>query len=202
MALGRPPRDRRSEIIEIAGPLFLEHGYQGTSMSRIAAALGGSKGTLYAYFDSKEALFEAYMEDRVRQRGAAVFNLPPHPADLQDVLRLLGKRYLGLITDEVSLALVRLLYHEAPRFPEIGRIFYETCIMRGRRHLAEYLKRADAHGALRIPDAEVAAQHFLALCQATLAMPVMLCVKDAITEEETERAVESAVSVFLAAYAV
>lgn len=202
MALGRPPRDRRSEILEIAGPLFLEHGYQGTSMSQIAAAMGGSKGTLYSYFDSKEALFEAYMQDRVRLRGAAVFDLPPHADDLRGVLRLLGKRYLGLITDDISLALLRLLYHEAPRFPEIGRIFFETCILKGRRHLSDYLTRAAAHGVLRIPDAEVAAQHFLALCQATLSMPVMLCVKTEITEEQTERAVESAVTVFLAAYAV
>ncbi|MBZ2170707.1 TetR/AcrR family transcriptional regulator [Nitratidesulfovibrio sp. SRB-5] len=201
MALGRPPRDRRAEILEIAGPLFLEHGYQGTSMSRIASALGGSKGTLYAYFDSKEALFEAYMEDRVRVRGATVFDLPPHADDLHEVLRLLGKRYLNLITDKDPQAVMRLLYHESPRFPEIGRIFYETCILRGRRLLAEYLTRADELGVLRIPDADVAAEHFLALCQSTVEMPVMLCVKTEVSEEEARNAVEAAVSVFLAAYA-
>lgn len=201
MALGRPPRDRRSEILEIAGPLFLEHGYQGTSMSRIAAALGGSKGTLYSYFDSKEALFEAYMEDRVRVRGAAVFDLPPHADDLREVLRLLGTRYINLITDKDPQAVLRVIYHEAPRFPEIGRIFYETCILRGRRLLADYLTRADALGVLRIPDAEVAAEHFLALCQSTVQMPVMLCVKTEVSADEAERAVEAAVTAFLAAYA-
>ena len=51
----------------------MEHGYQGTSMSRIAAAVGGSKGTLYSYFQNKEELFAAYMEARVHLRGAAVF---------------------------------------------------------------------------------------------------------------------------------
>lgn len=200
MTQEKPSRDRRAEILGIAGPLFLEHGYQGTSMSRIAAAVGGSKGTLYAYFQNKEELFEAYMQARVLSRGAAVFDLLEHPADLESTLTRLGFLYLDLITEKSSLDLLRLLYHEAPRFPEIGRIFFETCILRGRKALAAFLARADERGELRVPNPPLAAEQFLMLCQAKLVMPVMMGVITEITREEAEEVVHGAVAAFLAAY--
>ena len=57
-------RDRQEMILEVAQRYFLDHGYAGTTMSRIAAALGGSKGTLWSHFPSKDALFAAVL-DRV-----------------------------------------------------------------------------------------------------------------------------------------
>lgn len=200
MSQGSSPRDRRTEILEIAEPLFLENGYQGTSMSQIAAAVGGSKGTLYSYFENKEALFEACMQLRVQAKASAVFAMPDPSGDLSEVLTLLGKRFLKLITEASSVTLLRLLYHESPRFPEIGRIFYKTCILPGSRQLAAYLALADQKGLLDIPDPAMAAEQFLRLCESDLVMPVMLCVTSRISKEDADRGVSSAVSTFLAAY--
>ncbi|MGJ3521914.1 TetR/AcrR family transcriptional regulator [Nitratidesulfovibrio sp. D1] len=199
MTQGRPPRDRRSRILEIAGGLFLEHGYQGTSMSQIAAAVGGSKGTLYAYFNSKEALFEAYLQDRM-QADAWVFKLPDHAKYPESVLTILGKRFLGLIVDETSIALLRLFYHEAPRLPEIGRIFYETCILKFKGQFEAYLATAHSDGLLDIPCTSTAADHFFALCESPFHMPLMLCIRHEITDAEADIAIRNAVNVFLKAY--
>jgi AcrR family transcriptional regulator len=43
--------------------LFIEHGFNGLSTDQLVAASGGSKATLYRYFPSKEALFEAIIDD-------------------------------------------------------------------------------------------------------------------------------------------
>ena len=51
--------DKRRQILEGARTVFLSAGFDGASMGEIARAAGVSKGTLYVYFDSKEALFEA-----------------------------------------------------------------------------------------------------------------------------------------------
>ncbi len=60
----RSPRDeRRQAMVAIASDVFMEEGYAATSMSAIAARLGGSKGTLYNYFRSKAALFTAVVEE-------------------------------------------------------------------------------------------------------------------------------------------
>ena len=53
---------KRQEIIRIAGELFEERGYDRTSMSAIAARVGGSKATLYGYFKSKEELLLAVLD--------------------------------------------------------------------------------------------------------------------------------------------
>src|SRR5882757_6223376 len=56
--------ERRDHILDVARDAFLSTGYADTSMSAIAARLGGSKGTLYNYFKSKDELFNAYVERR------------------------------------------------------------------------------------------------------------------------------------------
>ena len=60
-------RERQAEatrqlLIDVAREFFTERGYAGTSMSLIATRVGGSKGTLYNYFKSKEELFVAVIE--------------------------------------------------------------------------------------------------------------------------------------------
>ncbi|MBV8107083.1 MAG: helix-turn-helix transcriptional regulator, partial [Hyphomicrobiales bacterium] len=50
---------KRRQIMDGARTVFLSAGFDGASMNDIARAAGVSKGTLYAYFTSKEELFEA-----------------------------------------------------------------------------------------------------------------------------------------------
>jgi len=57
MARKRPP-DRLERLIECAADVFIERGYRRAQMEDVATALGVSKGTLYLYVESKEALFD------------------------------------------------------------------------------------------------------------------------------------------------
>ncbi len=57
------PRSVREQVIlRVAGQVFAEGGYERASMDRIAGLAGVSKPMLYAYFDSKEGLYIAYIE--------------------------------------------------------------------------------------------------------------------------------------------
>lgn len=55
--------EKRATIVQAASEVFLELGFEGASMSQIAARVGGSKRTLYGYFGSKEELFVAVAKD-------------------------------------------------------------------------------------------------------------------------------------------
>ena len=69
---------KRRAILDVASEVFLAQGYAETSMSEIAAKVGGSKGTLYNYFRSKEELFSAFITDTCQLRARAIFDpLPP-----------------------------------------------------------------------------------------------------------------------------
>ena len=54
--------ERRDDIIEAAGELFLVKGYDRTSMSDVMARLHIAKGTIYHYFKSKEELLDAVLD--------------------------------------------------------------------------------------------------------------------------------------------
>ena len=57
-----PRSEREQAILEVAGQVFAEGGYERASMDRIASRAGVSKPLIYAYFDSKEGLYVAYVE--------------------------------------------------------------------------------------------------------------------------------------------
>lgn len=59
----KSPTGRRSEIIDTARHLFQTREYDKTTMHDVMELLGIAKGTIYHYFKSKEALFEAVIED-------------------------------------------------------------------------------------------------------------------------------------------
>ena len=66
-AAGNDGSAKRRQIVEGAREVFLSAGFDGASMNDIARASGVSKGTLYAYFDSKDELFEAIIRGEFAQ---------------------------------------------------------------------------------------------------------------------------------------
>jgi TetR/AcrR family transcriptional repressor of mexJK operon len=155
--------DRREAILEVAVDHFLQHGYAATTMSEIAAVIGGSKATLWSYFPSKEALFEAVL-DRVttlfRQQMIAL--LDPS-SDLEAALRGFCRRFIEKVTSPDAVALYRLIIAEAGRFPEVGTIFYQRGPDTTLRFLAEFIGLGMARGALRPGDPRQAATILIAL---------------------------------------
>ncbi|MCF8026426.1 MAG: TetR/AcrR family transcriptional regulator [Desulfobacteraceae bacterium] len=83
--IGAPPGprkagQRRSTLIEAAGKLFVEKGYEATTMDEIAAAAGFAKGTLYHYFANKadllQALREGFEKEVMKRVRSSVENCP------------------------------------------------------------------------------------------------------------------------------
>jgi TetR/AcrR family transcriptional regulator, mexJK operon transcriptional repressor len=193
--------ERRELILDIAQQSFLEQGYDRTTMSGIAESMGGSKGTLWSYFDSKEALFTAVID-----RAAAHFR-----TDLTGALDPQGKPEIGLrrfaenfiqkITSAEAIALHRIVVGESPRFPELGRIFYARAPEVTRELLAGYMANQMEAGALRKEDPMKAAGMFLSLCDGGHHKRVLWGVEpysDTVAREEAAVAVEH----FLRAYGV
>lgn len=143
----------------------MKHGYAGTTMSGIAAALGGSKTTLWSYFPTKEALFAAVIDEEIgRFRGEllGVFDLS---GSLEDTLRRFCTALLGKMLQPDSIRLHRIIIGEAERFPEIGRIFFERAPKQTQKRLAAYLEEAMERGELRKADPLLAARQLTTLIQ-------------------------------------
>src|ERR1700676_4661712 len=84
---------KRRQIIEGARAVFLAQGFDAASMNDIARKAGVSKGTLYVYFDSKEALFVAIADEQCHKQAESVFVLDEADRDVAGVLTRLGNAF-------------------------------------------------------------------------------------------------------------
>jgi TetR/AcrR family transcriptional repressor of mexJK operon len=156
--------DRRASILKIARTAFLQDGYSGTSMSQIAASVGGSKATLYNYFPSKKDLFVAVADEEATQTLTPLFDVSEMRGDIRTVLERFIRRLLALLMSDDLIAFYRLVIAESARFPEIGLTAYELGIKRGLDHMERYFAEAMENGELRRANALVAAEQFFDLC--------------------------------------
>lgn len=194
---------RRDAIVQVAAQYFIDHGYAGTTMSGIAGALGGSKGTLWSYFPSKEDLFVAVMDQLTKafhDQLSLILN-PRH--DLATALRRFCREFVAKITSPEGIALYRLVASEANRFPEIGRIFYDRGPAITQRQLAGFLGAAMDSGLLRQHHEPIeAARQLIGLCLAGSRQNLLIGLYDAVTPAQIDADVDRAMDVFMRAYAV
>lgn len=198
----RTSRDRRRDaIVEVARQVFFEEGYASASMSTIAARLGGSKGTLYNYFRSKEELFEAQVREGCARIAEDAFDLRADPRPIDQVLAQLGERYLAHLYSDWAIRTYRVVVAEAQRSPELARIFYEAGPAVGLKRLEAYLEQSRAIGVVRIDDCALAAGDFLSLCRGHQHFIYVLNLEPAPEPAQLKAQVERAVSLFLKGYA-
>lgn len=192
---------RRDAILEVAERSFREHGYAGTTMSGIAAEMGGSKGTLWNYFGSKELLFAAVL-DRATSAFREQLTLTLNPkGPVETALGQFCAKFLAKITQPDSITLHRLVVGEAGRFPEMGRIFFERAPRKTQELLACYIGMVMDQGKLRADDPLEAAQFLMGLCMARSHQMLLAGVRGTPSMSEVEHEVAGAVGIFLRAYA-
>lgn len=193
--------ERRDGILDVARECFLAEGYAATSMSIIAARLGGSKGTLYNYFKSKEELFEAVMQRQCGALAETLFDVAHDGDSPRERLEHFGQSFLRLLLTPESRGIHRLVVAENERFPEIGQMFYELGPKVVLVKIGGYLADLMDQGVLRAADPFVAAQQFKDLAISGVLQPrVWGVITDAMTDAEIERQVTYAVDTFLRAY--
>ena len=183
-----------------ARQVFRSAGFDGASMGEIARAARVSKGTLYTYFASKEALFEALTLDERSGLAEALFQLDLSEPDPRTVLRRLGCSFLETMVRSEHISAVRMVIGVADKFPRIGQVFFEAGPNQGMSRLAAYLDRQVASGRLSIADTEMAAQQFLDLCSAWIMKRRLFAVGTAPSAAEIEHRVDQALVMFFAAY--
>lgn len=161
-------REKREAILNGAALVFEEHGYAGASMSMIVAAAGVSKGTVYQHFPGKAALFGAAVARECSRSLAIAFESATPAAPLEDALRGIAERFITLTMSEKGIAIERIVQAEAERFPELAEAFWQAGPALVLAQLTGFINARQAAGELVVPDAGLAAEQFLALCQTRL----------------------------------
>jgi len=196
---------RRRAILDVAKAVFLAQGYAATSMSEIAAKLGGSKGTLYNYFRSKEELFSAFIVDTCQGPAMEIFDPLPQIGEgkpVRESLITLGVSLMEFLQLDDMVALHRLVVAEVGRFPEIGEMFYEAGPKRGETRFTEYFERAIEAGRVPPGDARLMGQRLKDLVMSDVYMRRMWGVLPRLSAQALETHVANSVDIFMRAFAL
>jgi TetR/AcrR family transcriptional regulator, mexJK operon transcriptional repressor len=193
--------ERRAAIIRLAARSFLENGYEATTMSAIAKEMGGSKGTLWSYFSSKEELLAAVIDGAAAAFQSFMTTVLDPKQGIRVVLTRFCETFIERISRSEAIGLQRLVIAQAERFPEIGRVFSDHAPAINHAKLSDFFKQQMAAGVLRPDDPNDAARMLLDLCTAGYHDRVLYGVESASRAVEKREAAR-VVKQFLRCYGV
>jgi AcrR family transcriptional regulator len=154
--------ERRRQILRAAAGCFGTRGFHGTTTRDVAAAVGITEAALYRYFESKEAMYAAILEERMATPNPveAVEELAARGDD-RAVFTVLLRRLLEAVNSDPNF--IRLLFYSALEGHELAKPFHEQRIRRLREFLTGYIERRVRDGAFRPVDPALGARFFVGL---------------------------------------
>src|SRR5215471_12363868 len=159
---GRPTRKeaerRHRALLKTATRLFLKSGWDGTSIDEISRQSGVAKRFIYARYPDKAALFVGALQRYLDEQIEVLHQVEPPPDDVEEGLYRLGERLLDIALRPETLAFQRLLIAEAPRFPELAKLFVERNRHRAVGEISNMLAGYASRGMIQSGDLEVLAE--------------------------------------------
>jgi AcrR family transcriptional regulator len=152
----RRKEERPRDIIAAALAVFAEKGFAGARMEEIARRAGLSKGALYLYFPTKEAMFRAVVRDVVvpnvegLKAAVAIAELP-----FAQIVRTLLPRFAEIVTTVPVGAVAKMVIGESRNFPELARVWHDEVILKAIGIIAGLIEGAQARGEIRPGDPRI-----------------------------------------------
>ncbi|MGK5077349.1 TetR/AcrR family transcriptional regulator [Janthinobacterium sp. HLX7-2] len=192
---------KRVAIVDAAIAEFREHGFDATSMDKIAATAAVSKRTVYNHFPSKDELFAEILQ-RLWE-GSATQQALPYQADvpLRTQLLELAQQKMQLLSDDNYLDLARVAMAETIHSPERAQAMVARMDEK-ETGLTNWIRQAQQDGRLKPADPQEVShllvsplKTFAFWPQITMGKPLL----DAVRQKEV---IDIAVDMFLAYYGV
>jgi AcrR family transcriptional regulator len=159
----RLPEERPQQILDAALSVFAEHGIDAAKLEEIATRAGVSKGTIYLYFPSKEALFKEVVRQKI---GPAIANADMASSvdgSAEDQLRSYLAHQWECLGLEDSEGWIRLVVLELHKYPDLAAFHWEEVVTRSNRILGDIIRRGIATGEFRPTDPQSAVHMIKAL---------------------------------------
>ena len=182
----RRKEQRPAEILAAALDQFIEHGYAASKLEDVARRAGITKGAMYRYFDSKEALFKAVVRQSVLPQIEAFERIASQSGtSARELLAEFAHGWVERIYRTPIAGLAKLVTAESANFPELARFYKGEVIDRTARALQSVIKRGIERGEFRPLDVESAARVLRAplVMMSILRRSGVLCGLDAADEE-------------------
>lgn len=148
---------RPDEVLDAALTVFADKGFSATKVEDIARHAGISKGLVYLYFPSKEALLEGIVQRAVASLTAsALSDLETYKGNPRVPITGLLRRLGQLLNDPRTVAIPRLILREAMNFPSIAEMYRRNVLDRVAPIVMALIRRGIDEGYFRPVDPELA----------------------------------------------
>jgi TetR/AcrR family transcriptional repressor of mexJK operon len=189
-----------NRLLDAASKLFMERGFEATSMGEIARYARASKETFYRHFPGKDELFRAVVIRGAKAVAAELSAVLLTHEPPEKALAAFGELFLDRILSPGSIAFHRIMMMERERFPEFIQSLRADGRERVRSSLARYLCEQVARGRLRKMDPAVGARQFIDLVAAEMIMAATRCGRPKPSKAEIRQRVKEGVECFLHGY--
>lgn len=153
--------EKRSQIIDAAGVLFISNGFKKVSMEEIAKSAGVSKQTVYSHFGNKQQLFTAAIDCKCDEYDLAPGKIK-HAMHCEEYLIFFCTHLTALLSSDDAVGMFRVCVAEAGH-SEVSELFWEAGPGKIRTQLANYLSEQNQLGTLTIEDIEMAASQLISM---------------------------------------
>lgn len=154
---------RPGEILEAALDLFAEKGFAATKLTEVAKRAGVSKGTVYLYYESKEALFQALVKEMVLPHlEHSEHTVDEYEGATTDLMFGLMQFWLDNVIHTKVCGIPKLVIAEAKNFPDMAKFYVDNVVTRGRKLVERILQRGVDRAEFAVQDIPHSARAVLA----------------------------------------
>ena len=188
--------ERPDEVLDAALDLFIERGFSPTRVEDIARRAGLSKGAVYLYFDSKEAILIALIRRAVVPVAEGAMTIAARATgDPRETIATIVRLVVGRLSDPRLSAIPQLVLAEAASFPELAQIYRREVIDRGLGALETLIRRGVDTGVFRSVDPHLAVRNIVGPVLVQMLLTTVFARPD--DEVPAERFIESHLDILM-----
>ena len=186
---------RREQILLAAMDCFAENGFRGTTTRSLAERVGITEAALYRYFSSKESLYQAIVDRKMREPELVALVAPAATRrDDRGVFGGLAREIFRRMEDDP--AFLRILFFTALENHALSEPFFASRVRRLREFVEGYVALRVEEGAFRPVEPAVAARAFLGMIFDHMNVQVIFHQKETVPQTLDEVA-DTFTSIFL-----
>ena len=195
----RGREERRAQVIAVARKLFLSKGFEQTSIKDITDKAGGSRRDIYDMFSDKDGLFEAVLQDLIKDILSPVeLSFPRRPSDdISRDLNALGMALLTIILHPSSLAIFRQFLSIGAKRPAFGRQAFLSGPNTLYQKVEVYLQACVDENRLALDNIPATARVFVEMLKGDYQLKALMTGQTDFVQTEVVAHVENAVALFL-----
>jgi len=146
----RRKQARPQEILDAALACFAEKGFAASRMDDIAERAGVTKGTIYLYFENKEAVFKALVRESIgAQISQVIESIRAYEGSSRDLLCNAVTMIAHFAATSDRVVLPKIIVAEAGNFPELARFYRDEIIENGLGAFTSVIARGVTRGEFR-----------------------------------------------------